>query len=242
MKLNQLIAITNGKKSQAEKCLSRIYHILKKEDRFSGLERNYQPINDEGTKFPPESKRVQSTVKEDTQEVREHLTDMMNCVVSQDAANQEAKADVVVGSETVLEAVPVTSLIFLEKQLVNLRTFVGSLPTLDRGETWTYDPNSELYRSEKNTTTRTEKVKRPVVLYDATEHHPAQTEMVTEDIVAGYWHTQKLSGAITEAEQKDLLQRVETLREAVVKARELANSIDAKQREDGDKVFKFLFG
>ena len=50
-------------------------------------------------------------------------------LATQDFANCQAKANVVVDGQTILKEVPVTHLLFLEKQLVDLRTFIDGLPT-----------------------------------------------------------------------------------------------------------------
>jgi hypothetical protein len=40
------------------------------------------------------------------------------------------------------------------------------------------------------------------VLYDATEHHPAQTQLISEDVIVGWWETVKHSGAIPRPRQE----------------------------------------
>jgi len=47
-----------------------------------------------------------------------------------------------------LADVPVTYLLFLEKQLTDLRTFVDKLPVLDPSVVWLQDPSSGDWRSE----------------------------------------------------------------------------------------------
>ena len=96
----------------------------------------------------------------------------------------------------VLKDVPVTTLLFLEKQLVDIHTFVEKLPTLDPGEAWNYSPDVDHYVSESYQTTKTKKVLKNHVKAEATKEHPAQVETYTEDVVVGYWTTVKFSGAV----------------------------------------------
>ena len=79
------------------------------------------------------------------------------------------------------------------------------------------------------------------MLYDATEHHPAQTQLISEDVVVGTWTTVKQSGAMPAPMKKRVLKRIETLANAVKFAREQANSIEADDQKVGKEVFDYLF-
>ncbi|MEV0352079.1 hypothetical protein AB0H88_40475 [Nonomuraea sp. NPDC050680] len=107
-------------------------------------------------------------------DVAKALTRLFDVTATKDWTNATAKADVVVDGETLISGAPVTYLLFLEKQLVDLHTFVSKLPTLDPAETWSFDDNAETWRTEPVKTTRTKKVPRNHVLAEATDKHPAQ--------------------------------------------------------------------
>ena len=64
---------------------------------------------------------------------------MFDVVLTQDMGNTHAKADIKVNGQTILPNVPVTYLLFLEKQVVDLETFVTKLPSLDPSEVWEAD-------------------------------------------------------------------------------------------------------
>ena len=81
----------------------------------------------------------------------------------------------------------------------------------------------------------------PITLYEATEEHPAQTQLITEDVIAGQWLTIKYSGAIAPPRKKQLLARIEKLSNAVKFAREQANAIEATEKKLGREVFDYLF-
>ena len=85
---------------------------------------------------------------------------------------------------TLLRDVPVSYLLFLEKQLVDLHTFVKKLPVLDAAESWTIDPSADCWRTEAVRTMRTKKVPRNHVKAEATEKHPAQVEVYYEDVAS----------------------------------------------------------
>jgi len=68
--------------------------------------------------------------------------------------------NVLVNGKILLEQVPVTYLLFLEKQLTDLKTLVGKVPTLDEAEEWSFDESTGVYKSQAVRTTRTQKVQK----------------------------------------------------------------------------------
>ena len=135
---------------------------------------------------------------------------------------------------------PATNLLFLEKQLTDVKTFVGNLPELDPSESWTFDANASLFKSEPTRSNRTKKVQKAIVLYDATEKHPAQTQLITEDTVVGVYTQTKMSGAVPLPQKRAMLNRIDELLRAVQKAREEANAVVAADQRIGAAVFHFL--
>src|SRR5581483_8802586 len=109
--------------------------------------------------------------------------------------------------------VPVTYLLFLEKQLVDLHTFVEKLPTLDPAKQWKFDNASDTWATEPVQTVKTKKVPRNHVKAEATDRHPAQVEVYHEDVLTGRWTTTEFSGAIPATERNALLDRVKKLQD-----------------------------
>ena len=112
-KLNQIIAVANGKKSQTQSELTRIYHALQKSALLDGISRTYRPKDEEGEKLPAEKKEVQFTSSEAIRDAARAVGELFDVVATQDAANCQAKADVVVDGQPILRDVPVTHLLFL---------------------------------------------------------------------------------------------------------------------------------
>lgn len=240
-KLHQLIAVLHGKKSQAQSVLTRVHHMIQKSELLSGISRQYKPRDEDGERLPPESKQVQFTVPQAIAEASATLTELLDAVASQDITNCAATADIVVDGTALIHSVPVTHLLFLEKQLVDLHTFVDKLPTLDPAERWTYDAATGVYRTEVTETTRTKKIPKAFVKYEATKEHPAQVEMFHEDLLVGTWATTKFSGAIPADDKRDMLERVRKLQEAVKMAREGANSLDVIDLKTGKPLLSYVF-
>ncbi|MEV4803277.1 hypothetical protein AB0K18_25010 [Nonomuraea sp. NPDC049421] len=241
-KLNQILAVEKGVKSDVQRKVTDAYHQIQKAPLLSGLSRTYQPIDDEGEQLPPESTRVQVQAEEVLKGVGTTLTRLFDVTATKDWANCEAKASVRVDGEVLLEDVPVTYLLFLEKQLTDVYTFVSKLPALDPAETWSRDEATDTWRTDPVKTTRTKKVPRNHVLAEATEKHPAQVQVYNEDVVVGYWTKVAFSGALPQRRVNELLTRVQKLQDAVKYAREEANGTQVADRKIGDKVFTYLFG
>ena len=241
-KLNQIIAIANGKKSKSQADLTELYHALQKPASLDGITRTYRSCNEEGEQLPSESKKVQVRVSEVIEKAKTIFADVVDVVATQDNANTVAFADVVVGGQVVIAHVPVTNLLFLEKHLIDLSTFVEKLPTLDPAESWEKNQAMDCYATKPYETTRTKKIPRNHVKYDATKEHPAQVEMYMEDVLVGYWQTIKFSGAIQDADRRAMLGRIRKLQEAVKMAREEANSTEVKDISIAKGILGYVFG
>ncbi|MEV0846261.1 hypothetical protein AB0J21_10360 [Streptomyces sp. NPDC049954] len=239
-KLNQIIAVEKGVKSKSAQELARAQQEIQKPVLLAGLSRTYQPKDEEGEQFPPESTRVQVKAEDLLRTAATSLTRLFDVTAAKDWANTAARADVVVGGRTLLAGVPVPYLLFLEKQLGELHAFVRRLPVLDAAESWAQDPSTDTWKTEPVRTVRTKKVPRNHVKAEATEQHPAQVEVYYEDIAIGYWTTVKFSGALPARRVNELLERVERLQEAVKFAREEANAFEVDDQRVGEAVFGYL--
>jgi hypothetical protein len=240
-KLNQIIAVEKGVKSKSFADLTDAHHAVQKTAPLAGIARTYQPKDEEGEQLPAESTRVQVKAEEILRQVATTLTRLFDVTATKDWTNCEARADVVVEGRTIASAVPVSYLLFLEKQLVDLLTFVRKLPVLDAAESWVYDASADNFATEPAQTTRTKRIPRNHVKAEATEKHPAQVEVYYEDVVIGYWKTVKFSGALPAKRVNELVERVEKLQQAVKFAREEANATEVVDQKVGEKVFGYLF-
>jgi len=241
-KLNQVLAVLKGKKTRAEKTLTELHHASQRTDNFVGLSRTYTPKDDEGDRLPAENKKVVSRVRDILTSAQAPLQDYFDVVATQEWGNQTATADVEIDGKTVIADAPVTYLLFLEKQLVNLRTFVDKLPELSDSVDWTWDSNQELYVSAPVETIRSKKVPKVQVLYEATDKHPAQVQAYNEDVLVGYWKSVNFAAALSPAEKREIQARLTKLVEAVKKAREQANSLDVQEQHVSEAVFDYLWG
>lgn len=241
-KLNQINALVSGRKGEVEKAVTELYKLIQKDQLFAGRERTYRPLDEvNGQKLPPESQRVQQRADDLIRQAVAKWTDLWNLVYTQDVGNQQAKADLVVDGQTVLSGVPVTFLLFLDKQVNDLETFVSKLPTPDPAEEWTHDPNSGLLRGKATESVRTSKEPTVIVKYEATKEHPAQTELFTKDVPVGTWTQILYSGCIPTDRKNTLLARIRSLQDAIKQAKEQANLLEVQKHKAAEAVFAFVF-
>jgi len=241
-KLNQVIAIEQGVKSKGNTQKSELYKVAQKPALFTGLVKKYHPKAEGDERFPDEKQKVQFTAKGLVEEVGGVLRGLFNVEATKDYANCLAKADIIVDGTVLVEDAPATFLLYLSKELTDLDTFVSALPTLSEDEEWKFDPQAGLNKTEPTETIKTKKVQRGIVLYPHSAEHPAQTQLITEDVVVGTWQQIKMSGAYTMADKKALLAKIQKLADAVKTAREQANMIEATDQDAGSVIVGWLFG
>jgi len=241
-RLNQIIAIEKGIKSGTYAKITEIHNRTKPE-MYNGFEKRYEKIDEASEDLPPDRKHIEITAQDVLTQVRKLTSELMQVTARKDWTNCVAKANIVVDGQAVLHDVPVTYLLFLEKQLTDLQTLITKMPVLDPAERWESDPASGLFRSAEPTRThRTKKVQEAIVKYPATVEHPAQTELITKDVLAGHWVTTKFSGAMQKPRKEAIVERVNKLLQAVKQAREAANGADEVDGipDVGDAVFNYV--
>ena len=239
-KLSQIIAVEKGVKSDTNRQVTDLHRDVQKQALLNGISRTYRPRNEDGDALPPESTKVQLKADDVLAGLATAMTRLFDVTLTKDQANTIARADVVVGNETLLSDVPVTYLLFLEKQLADLHTFVGKLPTLDPAEEWSFDDARGCWATPPVMTVRTKKLPRNHVLAEATKEHPAQVQVYHEDVPEGDWTMVRFSGALPATRVRTLLDRVTALQQAVKYAREEANTTEVTDRTAGEAVFAWL--
>lgn len=243
--LNQILAVRASVKNDTEKKLLRFHHLVRQQPLLNGFVRTYKPRDDEDYRYPDEESLVQVKAELVLREIAQDMAKLFDVTAAMDWTNQHARADVILfgGDQPVvlLAEVPVTYLLFLEKQLIGIEDLVRKLPVLSPTDNWTFDPATDMHKTPPVGTMKTKKVMRNHVRAVATEKHPAQVDTYTEDTAVGTWQTVKFSGALPAERVNQMLSRVLTLQQAVKYAREQANLEDAVQTNPGKKIFDYLF-
>lgn len=242
-KLHMIIAVERGAEARAQKRLTDLHRLVQTDAVIAGIARSYQPLSDDpAEELPPQSTKVQVRVPDVLAEMSRLLTRVYDLAVTKEKANTVARADVMLDDRVLLADLPVGALLFLEKRLDNVRTFIEKLPTLDPAEQWSFDTTANAYATPPVKTAKPRKVPRVLELSPATERHARAVQVFNEDVTVGYWTTVKFSGAIPESLKATYLDRVNTLIAAVRVAREAANEAEVERDANvGKAIFGYLF-
>ncbi len=247
-KLHELLAVDGNLKAQADKTRAELMATFdKKAHHFSEKTISYKPY-EEGAPTVVESQLdLQTTVPEELKWISEFLIRSLDVSYQVAEANTIARADVALEDGTViLSQVPATSLLELEKRMKELLDFVAAIPTLDPAKGFRLDPDrgANIFKAREERKTRTKKMNKVLTLAPPTDKHPAQVQVVVEDVPVGDITTLEWSGLITTAAKGDMLGRVEMLTRAVKKGRSRANEVEIAKNDAkiGATVINFVFG
>jgi hypothetical protein len=246
-KLHELLAVEGQLKGQVDKVRTELGATLEKKRHLFEAKVGTFHSNEEGVAPVTENQSdIQSTIPSELTWITGIWTKALDTSYQVAEANTKARADVILDNGTVLlKNVPATALLELEKRAAEIQNLIKVVPTLDPAKGFKLDPSAGKFVSvarevRKN---RTKKTQRPIVLYPATAEHPAQTQLLSEDVVVGTVVEQEWSGLITPTRKADLLERAEELRRAFKTARQRANdtAIEVASATCGAAIFGFVF-
>ena len=228
--LHELLAVAGNLKQQAEKTRLELLNTFeKKKHHFSKQIVTFKSLI-EGVPDQVETQLdLQTTVPQEIDWLKPFQIKAIDAAYQVAIANTKAAADIVQEDGTTFEKdVPATALLELEKWLKIWQEFFTHLPTLDPAKGFTPDPaqGEYIFAARAVNSPRTKKTKKIYTLAPATEKHPAQTQLIDEDMPTGTINTLEWSGLITPARKGQILEHVDDLLRAVKKARARANEID----------------
>lgn len=246
-KLHQLLATDASLKGQAQKCRTELQTTLEKKRHLFEEKRVTFTANTEGAAGVTEAQSdIQTTVKAEVEWLNKIMVKALDAAFAIDQANTQAKADIVLDDGHIIaKNVPATALLQLEKRVKEVQEFIRAIPTLDpaKGFKADTDRGAGYFVAREVRKTRTAKETVPLVLYPATDKHPAQVDKLVKDVPVGTILEQEWSALITPAMKTDLLTRSEDLYRAVAKARSTANEveIDVKENRIGEALLAFIY-
>lgn len=243
-KLHQVLPHRQTRRAHIDAALDQVAQTFRPEAASAvvGLSRTYLPLEDDGLQQPPQGHLVAVRVPDLLTKLMDQLASWVDYNYTLDEANCRAFAPLVVDGKTFADAVPTTTLLFLEAQLQRLATLIRDSPTNDAGHDWTWDQESGQYRSEGVQTLGTKKMPSAMITAPATERHPAQVHVYDSDVPQGTWTTVHLSGALRPARKRELLERCQKALLAVKTAREEANAVEIKQQQVGASLLAYVLG
>ena len=241
-KLHELLAVEQDRKHKANQMLGETKNVFtKKSPYFDGMVKRYIALEENSEEIPDERKQMVTTVKDKLNEAIEVIIKGMDAHISKEETNASnvAKADLIVDGVN-LGTFSAMALLGLEGHLNKLHTLYKDIPILDPTKRWIFDEQQGVYRTEPEVKFRAVKRPKVIVKYEATEKHPAQTELLYLDFQVGKYETIYTSGRITTTQKAQLMKRINALLEAVKTARSKANNVDVNNIKVGQKLFDFI--
>lgn len=248
-KLHALLAVEKTKASALGRLLDDTRVKFSKPDYFKGhiktlkmLEDN--PANQALEESSREHKALPTTVDETLDYMLKYWADHEDVLFQKNKTNQLAKADLMLRGNILVKDVPVDELLGLESRLESLRGLMHTMPTLDAAGTWVID--SSLGRrgvhsaKDDNIVIKTEKKMTAVVLYEATDHHPAQIEKIQQDVPVGKFIWRSYSGAATSLQKAEVLSLLDDLISEAKQARMRANNTDIVTEKIGATITNLI--
>lgn len=243
--LHEIIAVEAGLKQTAEKIIQEAKKTFSdKQGHFDGFSKTYEARDKEDDeKIIGETKHIVTTVPEKLEYVQDSLIRLFDCIGQKEKTNTLAKADIIIDGEVIEKDVPATVLLSMETQIKRVREVYSKALTLDPAKRWTPSTQEKnVWESDEVTQVRSRKEMVPVVKYEATQHHPAQVDMVGKDKQVGDWKTIFRSGAITPIKKSELLGRIDQMERAIKQARMRANTQEVEPFAIGKSIFSFING
>lgn len=248
-KLHEILAVEKTKTAASNKLLIETMNKFQKFDFFQGFHKTLKmivdsPQNQAIETSAAETRELPTTVLETLEYALDFWANAEDVVYQKNLSNMYATADLVFKGEVIATSVPVDELLGLESRLTALRKVFEQIPTLSASVSWKRDTSNSKkgawVAENKEVTTKTEKTTVPVVLYEATDKHPAQVKEVSADKTVGTFTLIKRCGAATSAQKAEVLTTVDELLAEVKQARMRANSVEASKEQIGRKLTSIL--
>lgn len=246
VRLHELLAVEGQLKGQAETTRKELAATFdKKRHLFEEKVVVFTPADEGKEPVREQQSSIMTTVKSELGWITGIWAKALDTSFRVQQTCQSAKADVILEDGTVLlKDAPVLALLELEKRCTEMGELAKQIPTLDGAKGFVADEQrgKGYFRALPRRTFRTKKEQTPIVLYPATPEHPAQTQLITQDVVTGVVQEQEWSAFISSAEKGDIIARVEELQRAVKKARMRANlEATPDETQIGAKLLNFVF-
>lgn len=243
-KLHELLAVEKTRSNAATKLLDETASKFKKEHFFGGHIKTLKMLADSPENSAIEAasrddKALPTTVPETLDYALKFWADAEDVIFAKNRTNQIANADLLFRGAVLVPNVPVDELLGLEVRLEKLRHVVDAMPSLDASKDWVPSSSGrkgEYISAASEVTSKTEKVSTPVILYEATEHHPAQIQVVTTDKVVGTFTKLLISGAASSKQKADAVATIDELLVEVKQARQRANSVEIVNEKIGSTI------
>jgi hypothetical protein len=245
-KLHEVLAVMNGgKRDRINTEINGIFHgkaQTAKSLLFHGKSEKYDPIseNEQGTQA---TNLPLVNLVDASQRVSDLWIDLADTMATIETGNVKAVAALRdENGKELTPALPTYFLLPFRKLLIDIRTYIKELDTLDPAVKWAWNSQLGSYSSEPSKKERTKKAKARFVLAEPTDKHPAQVQVYDEDKLVGYITEIRYSTAIPAVRKREMLDAINSLIDRVTKAIEEANRVDVVQQKLVGALLSPIFG
>ncbi len=245
-KMHELLAVEEELVGRSNSIIDETLDTFSKKatEFYVGQVKTYKPF-DEADKdlVPPATKEIIDSVPSKLKYTFDKVAEEYDFLLQKESTNCVAAADLALNGKILLTNAPVNFLLTLERRLEKVRNLILAAPTLPNGPKWVSDEQRgtgyyKLAEAEKSY--RTRKTLFPVVLYPATDKHPAQVKESEKLETVGEYADMRYDGRMTSHDKSVLLERVDTLLREVKKTIRRANQVDVIERKAGQVVFDYI--
>ncbi len=227
--LSAALALRQRSKTLYTKEGSKAVQGLANEKALNGMAKTYVPLDDEGTRLPEERKKATDNAPELIRNFIASATEAWDTNATVDCGNAELRVDVVFQGNTILKGAPIPFVLYLESEIKDVLGYLRAAKELDPEKDWSTTRSAEgFFSTEGVSTSRVEKDVTHVELAapqmkDGVWFPGKWAESSTTKNV-GTWTIMYTSGALSAREKRELIERGEQILQAIVTARESANS------------------
>lgn len=239
-KLEALLGVLKTVKQNTNRTIDQYHKNIQKRPLFDGLNRTYQPTNEEGEELEPETQIVQLDTEAMFKELFAGWTRMLDLSATVDVTNTHASAPIMVGDVQISEPLPGIHLVHLEKELTDLYTHIKNAPVQDPSKHWTWDAEREMFVADAVKTLKSKKVPRNHIRFEGSDKHAPQIDVYNEDVTVGTWTKVDVTTALTPRRKRELLDRVQELITSVRVARSAANDTEATDVRYAERLFEYV--
>jgi hypothetical protein len=250
-RLHEVLAVEQDLKGNAERTRTATLEMFRsKQNRFNGVRRTFRPYSvtedavDQGAERLEAETKLATTVATELDKAFRVAAAAITAGYQIDEANTRAKADIEVDGDVVASNVPATFLLQLERRLRDIRSLFREAPCFDPVRAWAVDVDADrrhVLKADPVVTVRKTRTRKYNVMYEATEEHPAQIDVVEIDEPVGEIRSYEWTGMLASSKRAALVARIDALIAAVKQARSRANTVEVEtEKRIGDSLRDYL--
>lgn len=175
-----------------------------------------------------------------------HLARYMTLRLQIDEGNRDAKADLIVDGEVLMQDLPALFLQPLEQWLVDFRSRIIRAPTVQNNlaveQVAIRDLTGVWHVKDPSVTLAEETITVFTSVAKATDKHAEQVREVPTRKTVGRYTEDVWYGSLTSAQKADILTRIDKMVMAVQEARSRANRVPVPQKRQTEVITNYILG